>query len=97
VIIGAATLIGRFMLPLMSRLPGLITLVMPLSFLVLIGSIGGLLLARRATRRIADTGYTRGLLTLATLGTWIGWANVALSFAGFFLWPVGTILDNVPR
>ncbi len=33
---------------------------------------------------------------LATVGTWIGWANVGLTVAGFFLAPVDNFL-NMPR
>jgi hypothetical protein len=33
---------------------------------------------------------------LATLGTWIGWGNVVLTVAGFFLAPVDNFL-HMPR
>jgi len=96
VVIGVATLVTRFMLPMMLRSPALAQLVLPLSLLVMVGGFGGLLLGRRAAQRVVETGDTRWGM-LATLGTWIGWGNVALTVAGFFLAPVHNILDNVSR
>ena len=97
VVIGVATLVTRFMLPMMSRSPALIQqMVLPLSLLVMVGGVGGLILGRRAAQRVADSGDMRWGM-LATLGTWIGWTNVALTVAGFFLTPFQSILDNVSR
>lgn len=96
VLIGVATLVIRFMLPMMSRSPALAQLVLPLSILVMVGGFGGLILGRRAAQRVADTGEMRWGM-LATLGTWIGWGNVALTVSGFFLAPFRNILGNAPR
>lgn len=69
-------------------------LVWPLSVVVIVSGVGGLILARRATRRLAEAGDKRGL-GLATLGAWIGWGNVALTATGFFLALFQSALNNV--
>ncbi len=95
VVIGVAALVIRFMLPMMSRSPALAQLVLPLSLLVMVGGVGGLLLGRRAAYRTHESVDKRGGM-LATLGTWIGWGNVGLTVAGFFLAPVDNFL-HMPR
>ncbi len=95
-VIGVATLVTRFLLPTMFRSPVLAQMVLLLGVAVMVTGIWGLLLARRATQRMAETGHMSGL-TLATLGTWIGWGNVGLTVAGFFLGPIGNILGSLPR
>jgi hypothetical protein len=94
VAIGLTTLAIRFLLPMMSRSHVLAQLMVPLSLLVVVGSVGGLLLSRRAAYRTHESADRRGGM-LANLGTWIGWFNVALTVAGFFLSPVS--LSWTPR
>jgi hypothetical protein len=95
VVLGVATLAIRFLLPIMARSPGISQLVVPLSLLVMVGGVGGLLLGRRAAYRTHENVDRRGGM-LATLGTWIGWGNVVLTVAGFFLAPVDNFL-HMPR
>jgi hypothetical protein len=95
VVIGVAALVIRFMLPMMSMSPGIGQWVVPLSLLVMVGGVGGLLLGRRAAYRTHESVDKRGGM-LATLGTWIGWGNVGLTVAGFFLAPVDNFL-HMPR
>lgn len=96
-VIGGAALALRLLIPLLARFsPTSIVYLFPLTWLMLPGSVGGLLLGLRARRSIAATGDAHGL-TLATVGTWIGWTNVALFFLGFVLPPLEVLLSGASR
>lgn len=96
VVIGLACLVMRFILGAMSRNPELLQLAALLDWPVLLGGIGGLILARRASHRILETGDKRRYM-LATLGTMIGWVNVGLVVVSFISWPIRSIFANLPE